>query len=54
MKKTLLAASAVIASCVLHSAYAQTSVTLYGVADNGIEYQNGGENSVGRHVRKFW
>lgn len=46
MKKILLVASAVISTCALHTVHAQTSVTLYGVIDNGIEYQNGGANHV--------
>ncbi|WP_206957772.1 porin [Trinickia acidisoli] len=46
MKKTFLAASVVISSCIFHAAHAQSSVTLYGIVDNGIEYQNGGANRV--------
>lgn len=50
MKKTLLVAAAALSSCVLRAAHAQNSVTLYGVVDNGIEYQNGGANSAVRAV----
>ncbi|WP_027212637.1 porin [Burkholderia sp. WSM2232] len=48
MKKTLLAATAVVSLSALQGAWAQSSVTLYGVVDNGIEYQDGGENKVVR------
>jgi len=48
MKKTLLAAPLVISLCALQTAHAQSSVTLYGVVDNGIEYQNTGQNHVVR------
>lgn len=50
MKKTLLAASAVISSCALHAAHAQSSVTLYGIVDNGIEVSNGGASTTVRAV----
>ncbi|MBF5010578.1 porin [Burkholderia pseudomultivorans] len=48
MNKTLIAASALIASTAFQGARAQSSVTLYGVVDNGIEYQNGGQKGVVR------
>ncbi|MDR5839037.1 porin [Caballeronia sp. LZ034LL] len=48
MKKALLAASALVSLGALHDAHAQTSVTLYGVVDNGIEYQDGGAGHVVR------
>ncbi|NKJ49261.1 porin [Burkholderia sp. SG-MS1] len=48
MKATLLAIASVVSACVCQSAQAQTSVTLYGVIDNGIEYQNGGSGGVVR------
>ncbi|MBN3811242.1 porin [Paraburkholderia sp. Ac-20347] len=46
MKRTLLAASALISSCAVQSVQAQSSITLYGIVDNGIEYQSGGANHV--------
>lgn len=48
MNKAILAASAIVSACAWQSAQAQTSVTLYGVVDNGIEYQNGGKGGVVR------
>ncbi|TDG10544.1 porin [Paraburkholderia guartelaensis] len=46
MNKTLLAAAAVVSSCAFQAVHAQSSVTLYGIVDNGIEYQNDGANHV--------
>jgi predicted porin len=48
MKKQLVFLSGIASACVLHAAYAQSSVTLYGVIDNGIEYQSGGNGGVVR------
>ncbi|CAG9191347.1 Outer membrane protein (Porin) [Paraburkholderia sabiae] len=48
MKKLAIFASAVASACALGTAHAQSSVTLYGVIDNGIEYQDGGAGSVVR------
>ncbi|CAD6557587.1 porin [Paraburkholderia metrosideri] len=48
MKKWLTLVSGVASACALNAAYAQSSVTLYGVIDNGIEYQNAGSGGAVR------
>ncbi|SDI26765.1 Outer membrane protein (porin) [Paraburkholderia steynii] len=48
MKKLMVIASGVASVCAVNIAHAQSSVTLYGVIDNGIEYQNPGTGSVTR------
>ncbi|KAA1007714.1 porin [Paraburkholderia panacisoli] len=48
MRKLLIFATAVASASVLDTAHAKSSVTLYGVIDNGIEYQNDGAGSVVR------
>ncbi|QNB15467.1 porin [Paraburkholderia tropica] len=48
MKRMLVVASGLASACLFQTAHAQSSVTLYGVIDNGIEYQNGGNGSVVR------
>ncbi|WP_144139627.1 porin [Paraburkholderia sp. BCC1884] len=50
MKKLLALAAGVASSCVFNAAYAQSSVTLYGIIDNGLEYQNAGAGAVVRAV----
>jgi predicted porin len=50
MKKIITLVTGVASACVFNTAYAQSSVTLYGVIDNGIEYQNAGSGSVVRAV----
>lgn len=50
MKKLVCLAGVAASACMLNSAYAQSSVTLYGVIDNGIEYQNGGAGGAARAV----
>ena len=37
-----------LSACAYQAAHAQSSVTLYGVVDNGIEYQSGGAGHVVR------
>ncbi|HDR9286896.1 TPA: porin [Burkholderia multivorans] len=48
MKRTSLAAVVMLSACAYQAAHAQSSVTLYGVVDNGIEYQSGGAGHVVR------
>lgn len=48
MKKRLTLAAVVASAGMFNAAHAQSSVTLYGIVDNGIEYQNGGAGSVVR------
>lgn len=48
MRKPVAFALAVATACISSSIHAQSAVTLYGVVDNGIEYQNGGLGSVAR------
>ncbi|AXF11151.1 porin [Paraburkholderia sp. SIMBA_055] len=50
MKKLAYSLLAVASACAFNGAYAQSSVTLYGVVDNGIEYQNGGAGGAVRAV----
>lgn len=50
MKKLIIFLSGVASAGILNAAYAQSSVTLYGVIDNGIEYQNAGAGAVVRAV----
>ncbi|WP_321963759.1 porin [Paraburkholderia sp. J7] len=50
MKRSVISLSGVAAACCINVAHAQSSVTLYGVIDNGIEYQNAGSGSVVRAV----
>jgi predicted porin len=47
MKRLLLVASGIASVCVV-PAHAQSSVTLYGVVDNSIEYQSAGSEAVVR------
>ena len=44
MKKLLVFISGAASACAFNAAYAQSSVTLYGVIDNGVEYQNPGSS----------
>ena len=44
MKKLIVFVSGAVSACVFNAAYAQSSVTLYGVIDNGVEYQNPGSS----------
>ncbi|MEX3948772.1 porin [Paraburkholderia sp. EG287B] len=48
MKKVWMLASGIASACLFTTAHAQSSVTLYGVIDNAIEYQNGGNGAVVR------
>ena len=48
MKKLIAVASGVACMCAADIAFAQSAVTLYGVIDNGIEYQNPGSGAVTR------
>ncbi|QGZ65210.1 porin [Paraburkholderia acidisoli] len=48
MKKLLVMATGVASACLFNTAYAQSSVTLYGVIDNAMEFQNGGAGKVVR------
>lgn len=48
MRKPLILSVGVISAGLLQPVYAQSSVTLYGVVDNAIEYQNGGAGAVTR------
>lgn len=50
MKKTIWAVSGMVAACTISAAHAQSSVTLYGVIDNGIEYRNSASGNVLRAV----
>jgi len=50
MRKKLLFVALVAAGCLCRISHAQSSVTLYGVIDNGIEYQNGGKGTAVRAV----
>jgi predicted porin len=50
MKNLKILLSGVALAGVVNAAYAQSSVTLYGVIDNGIEYQNAGSGGVVRAV----
>ncbi|WP_027211085.1 porin [Burkholderia sp. WSM2232] len=50
MKKAVLAISGIASACAVNWAYAQSSVTLYGVIDNGIEYRNSASGTVVRTV----
>ncbi|SAL85911.1 gram-negative porin domain protein [Caballeronia arvi] len=50
MKKRVLLPLAILFSGAFDHAHAQSSVTLYGIVDNGIEYQNGGQGSAVRAV----
>ncbi|WP_250502490.1 porin [Caballeronia sp. AZ7_KS35] len=50
MKKLAFFPLAILFSGALIDAHAQSSVTLYGIVDNGIEYQNGGQGSAVRAV----
>ena len=40
--KKVIAIVSVVAACTFNAAHAQSSVTLYGIVDNGQEYQNAG------------
>lgn len=48
MRKTLIFSVGVISAGLLQPVHAQSSVTLYGVVDNAVEYQNGGAGAVTR------
>ncbi|WP_027818113.1 porin [Paraburkholderia bannensis] len=48
MKRLLVLACGVTSACMFGAAHAQSSVTLYGVIDNGVEFQNGGDGKVVR------
>jgi predicted porin len=48
MPKRLMVVFGVLAACLVQSAHAQSSVTLYGVIDNSVEYDNGGKGAVVR------
>jgi predicted porin len=48
MPKRLMVAFGLLAACLIQSANAQSSVTLYGVIDNSVEYDDGGKGSVVR------
>lgn len=48
MNKRFLLMSGAVSACLSATAYAQSSVTLYGVIDNGIEYQNPGTKATTR------
>lgn len=48
MLKGLTLAALTVSAATVGAAHAQSAVTLYGVLDNGIEYQNGGAGSVVR------
>ena len=48
MPKRLLVALSLLMACAIQSAYAQSSVTLYGVLDNSVEYDDGGKGAVVR------
>jgi len=48
MRKPLILSVGVISAALLQPAHAQSSITLYGVVDNAIEYQNGGAGAVTR------
>jgi predicted porin len=50
MKKRFACAFVIASACAFDTAYAQSSVTLYGIVDNGIEYQNAGNGSAWRAV----
>ncbi|MGY6153550.1 porin [Paraburkholderia graminis] len=50
MKRTIMGLSVIASACAFNSAYAQSSVTLYGVIDNGIEYRNSAAGTVLRAV----
>jgi predicted porin len=50
MRKLITVASGIASACVFNAAYAQSSVTLYGVLDNGLAYQSTGAESAVRAV----
>ncbi|HYS63970.1 MAG TPA: porin [Paraburkholderia sp.] len=50
MKKLVVFVFVIASACVFDTAYAQSLITLYGVVDNGIEYQNGGAGGAVRAV----
>lgn len=50
MKRLIALVSGVASVCAVNAAYAQSSVTLYGIIDNGVEYRNAGAGSVVRGV----
>jgi predicted porin len=48
MKRRIIFLSGIASVCAVQNVYAQSSVTLYGVIDNGIEYQSAGNGGVVR------
>ncbi|WP_347558865.1 porin [Robbsia sp. KACC 23696] len=48
MNKHSRLALVLASACALHAAHAQSSVTMYGIIDNAIEYQNGGAGAAVR------
>ncbi|GLU31975.1 porin [Trinickia caryophylli] len=50
MKKTAAAICGAASACAFHVAHAQSSVTLYGIIDNGIEYRTAASGTVVRAV----
>ncbi|NKJ49387.1 porin [Burkholderia sp. SG-MS1] len=50
MKKLIALVSGVASAWTFSTAHAQSSVTLYGIVDNGLEYQNSGAGAVVRAV----
>ncbi|HYS62698.1 MAG TPA: porin [Paraburkholderia sp.] len=50
MKKMIIVISGVASACAFNGAHAQSSVTLYGVIDNGVEYRNAAAGTVVRAV----
>src|SRR6266702_2431283 len=50
MKKLVIFLSGTAAACVFNTASAQSSVTLYGVIDNGLAYQSTGAGAAYRAV----
>jgi predicted porin len=50
MRKLVACTIAVASACAIDNAHAQSFITLYGVVDNGIEYQNAGNGPAWRAV----
>ncbi len=50
MRKKMACAFAVVSACAIDQAHAQSFITLYGVVNNGIEYQNAGNGPAWRAV----
>jgi predicted porin len=50
MKKLIILACGVASACVFNGVYAQSSITLYGIIDNGLAYQSTSAGAAYRAV----